>query len=88
MKRTRKTDAGDKVQNSSHLKPPHCSSSTLPTSLCGSRSQSNFSSPSFMQKDTKPQVNGKDSTTDSQMNKGIDQQGRVDQKQQLEYLVV
>ncbi len=71
MKRTRKTDAGDKVQRSSHLKRPHCGSSKAPISPCGSRAQNLivlFSFP-FMQKDTQSQVNGK--ASDSEMNKGM-----------------
>lgn len=72
MKRTRKTDAGDKVQCLSHLKQSHCGSSKAPISPCGSRAQNLivlFSFISFMQKDTKSpsQVNGKD----SEMNKGM-----------------
>lgn len=74
MKRTRKTDAGDKVQRRSHLKRPQCGSSKAPISPCGSRAQNlivHFSFLSFMQKDTKSpsQVNGKSS--DSEMNKGM-----------------
>lgn len=72
MKRTRKTDAGDKVQCHSHLKRPHCGSSKAPISPCGSRAQNLivlFSFLPFMQKDTQSQVNGK--ASDSEMNKGI-----------------
>lgn len=39
MKRTRKTDAGEKVQQHSHLNQPHCGSSTAPISSCGLRAQ-------------------------------------------------
>jgi len=38
MKRTRKTDAGEKVQRCS-LKRPYCGSSTAPISSCGSGAQ-------------------------------------------------